>query len=165
LNTWKKNQFFRWVGEPTHLTHQPVVGWAGLQKIWLTLKWAGLGSLVFWPGPWWANPCEPGWLTLTCLPASPTPTVKSNQVNHPYYPQLACSHWNSITIKLQPRMVTCLTPYYKLKLINGPLGSHLIKAFIQSCVQIHQRNSSLHAVSLGDTPASPGGISFQTTWR
>jgi len=60
----KKNQFCRWVSEPTHLTHQPVVGWAGLQKIWLTLKWAGLGSLVFWPDPWWANPCELGWLTL-----------------------------------------------------------------------------------------------------
>jgi len=63
----KKIQFFRWVGEPTHLTHQPVVGWAELQKIWLTLKWVGLGSLVFWPGSWWANPCELGWLTLTCV--------------------------------------------------------------------------------------------------
>jgi len=27
-----------WVGEPTHLTHQPIVGWAGLQNFWLTIK-------------------------------------------------------------------------------------------------------------------------------
>ena len=48
LNIWrlknknKKKWFFTWVSEPTHLTHQPVVGWAGLQKCWLTIKWVGL---------------------------------------------------------------------------------------------------------------------------
>jgi len=38
-----------WVGEPTHLTHQPVVGWVGLQNFWLTIKWVGLDSLIFNP--------------------------------------------------------------------------------------------------------------------
>ena len=38
-----------WVGKSTHLTHQPVVGWAGLQNFWFTRKWAGLGSLIFNP--------------------------------------------------------------------------------------------------------------------
>ena len=38
-----------WVGEPTHLTQQPVVGWAELQNFWLTIKWVGLGSLIFNP--------------------------------------------------------------------------------------------------------------------
>ena len=47
LNIWIL--IFRWVGEPTHLTHQPVVGWVGLQNFWLTKKWAGLGSLIFNP--------------------------------------------------------------------------------------------------------------------
>ena len=52
LNIWiikKKKNFFKWVGEPTHLTHQPGVGWAGLQKLWLTRKWAVLGSLILNP--------------------------------------------------------------------------------------------------------------------
>jgi len=51
LNIWilKKKNFFRWVGEPTHLTHQPVVGWAGLQNFWLTRKWVELGSVIFNP--------------------------------------------------------------------------------------------------------------------
>ena len=52
LNIWilkKNNNFFRWVGEPTHLTHQLVVGWAELQNFWLTRKWVGLGSLILNP--------------------------------------------------------------------------------------------------------------------
>jgi len=36
-----------WVGESTHLIHQLVVSWAGLQNFWLLIKWAGLGSLIF----------------------------------------------------------------------------------------------------------------------
>jgi len=32
-------------------------------------------------------------------------------------------------------MVMCSTPHYKLQLINGPLTSHLFKAFIQSSVK------------------------------
>jgi len=27
-----------WVGEPIHLIHQPMVGSAGLQNFWLTIK-------------------------------------------------------------------------------------------------------------------------------
>jgi len=38
-----------WVGKPIHLTHQPVVSWVRLQNFWLTIKWAGLGSLIFNP--------------------------------------------------------------------------------------------------------------------
>jgi len=51
LNIWilKKKNFFRWIGEPTHLTHQPVMGWARLQNFWLTRKWVGLGSFIFNP--------------------------------------------------------------------------------------------------------------------
>jgi len=43
------NNFFMWVGEPTHLTQQLVVGWARLQNFWFTIKWVGLGLLIFNP--------------------------------------------------------------------------------------------------------------------
>jgi len=51
-----------WIGESIHLTHQPVVGWVGLQNFWLTIKWVGLSShfstrLVM----------NPDLTTLTCL--------------------------------------------------------------------------------------------------
>jgi len=36
-----------WIGEPTQLIHQLVVGWAGLQIFWLTIKWVGLGSFIY----------------------------------------------------------------------------------------------------------------------
>jgi len=36
-----------WVGETIHLIHQPMVSWARLQNFCLTVKWAGLGSLIF----------------------------------------------------------------------------------------------------------------------
>jgi len=49
LNIWILKKKIRWVGESTHLTHQPVVGWVGLQNFWFTRKWAGLGSLIFNP--------------------------------------------------------------------------------------------------------------------
>jgi len=45
------------------------------------------------------------------------------------------------------------TPHYILQLVNGPLGSHLLEAFIQNGVNIFQCNTSLHVISL------------QTAWR
>jgi len=38
-----------WIGEPTHLTHQPVVDWTGLQNFWFTIKWVELSSRIFNP--------------------------------------------------------------------------------------------------------------------
>jgi len=44
-----------------------VVGWAGLQNFLAHYKVSRVGFTHFQPGSWWANPCEPGWFTLTCL--------------------------------------------------------------------------------------------------
>jgi len=36
-------------------------------KFWAHHKVSRVGFIHFYPNSWWANPCELGWLTLTCL--------------------------------------------------------------------------------------------------
>jgi len=86
--------------------------------------------------------------------------VKGNQVKPIRMSHNSHTHIGiPITIRLQPGMAMCLTPHYKLQVINGPPTIYLLKAFIQSCVKIFQRHPSLHAASPGATPASLGEIS------
>jgi len=56
------------VGWLTNPPNPPIRG--GLSRVTKFLahhKVSRVGFTHFQPDSWWANPCEPSWLTLTCL--------------------------------------------------------------------------------------------------
>jgi len=65
----------------SHPFNSPTRG--GLSRIVKFLahnKVSWVGFIHFQPSWWWANPCEPGWLTLTCLISTYTDYIQGKPI-------------------------------------------------------------------------------------